>query len=283
MTATPIDLVIRPRNIAFGRTEKHPRWWLGGDAVASAFYNGMSATFPKGEAFFVESVRRFRDEVPEPLKGQITEFVRQEVMHSREHIAFNRQAADAGYDMTFIDKLVDERLGIVRTKHPVVQLATTVALEHFTAIFAHRLLKDTGILAKAPDEARRLWQWHAIEEIEHKSVAYDTYMHVTRDLSAWKRYALRCKVFWNASKNFALGRFFTTLKLLEQDGIKGPGAVAKALWFLIGNPGALRVVFLDWLSFFKPGFHPWDIDDRDLIAKAEAELKDREKPLAAAA
>lgn len=284
MTATPIDLVIRPRNIAFGRGQQHPRWWLGGDAIASAYHNGMSATFPKGEAFFVESVRRYRDDVPEPLKSQITDFVRQEVMHSREHVAFNRQAADAGYDMAFIDKRVDDSLAIARSKHPVAQLAMTVALEHFTAIFAHRLLADPSILAGAPDEARRMWLWHAIEEVEHKSVAFDTYMHVTRDLPAWKRYMLRATIFWKSSKNFAVGRFLSTVKLLEQDGFStGWSTKARVLWFLFGKPGALRKVFWDWLAFFRPGFHPWDVDDRALIVAAEAELKGREKPLAEAA
>ncbi len=282
MTATPIDLVIHPRNIAFGRGETHPRWWLGGDPVASAYHNGMSATFPKGEAFFVESVRRYRDDVPEPLKSQITEFVKQEVMHSREHIAFNRQAADAGYDMRFIDQRVDESLAVARSKHPVAQLAMTVALEHFTAIFAHRLLGDPTILAGAPDEARRLWQWHAIEEIEHKGVAFDTYMHVTRGLPAWKRYMLRCNVFWKSSMNFAKGRFFSTVKLLEQDGFTGWRTKARVLWFLFGKPGALRKVFPQWVAFFKPGFHPWDHDDRNLIAAAEAELAGREKLAVAA-
>ena len=283
MTATPIDLVIRPRNIAFGRGATNPRWWLRGDPVASAYHNGMSATFPKGEAFFVESVRRFRDDVPEPLKSQIGEFVRQEVMHSREHVAFNRQASDAGYDMRFIDARVDESLSVARSKHPVAQLAMTVALEHFTAIFAHRLLSDRSILDGAPDEARKMWLWHAIEEVEHKGVAFDTFMHVTRGLPAWKRYLLRSKIFWMSSKNFAKGRYFSTVKLLEQDGFTGWRTKARVIWFLVGKPGALRKIFPQWLSFFRPGFHPWDHDDRALIVAAEAELQGREKPLAQAA
>lgn len=283
MTATPIDLVIRPRNIAFGRGQKNPRWWANGDPVSSAYHNGMSATFPKGEAFFVESVRRYRDEVPEPLKSQITEFVKQEVMHSREHVAFNRQAADSGYDMAFIDKRVDDSLAVARTKHPVAQLAMTVALEHFTAIFAHRLLADPTILAGSPDEVRRMWLWHAIEEVEHKGVAFDTYMHVTRGLPARKRYMLRSIIFWKSSVNFAKGRYVSTVKLLEQDGFTGWRTKARVIWFLAGRPGALRKIFPQWLSFFRPGFHPWDHDDRALIAAAEAELAGRAKPLAEAA
>jgi predicted metal-dependent hydrolase len=59
--ATPSDLTIRPRDRRFGRGVHTARWWNGGDPVATALYNALSATFPKGEAFFVESVRLFRE------------------------------------------------------------------------------------------------------------------------------------------------------------------------------------------------------------------------------
>ena len=57
---TPSDLTITPRDRRFGRGEQTKRWWNGGDPIATALYNALSATFPKGEAFFVTSVREFR-------------------------------------------------------------------------------------------------------------------------------------------------------------------------------------------------------------------------------
>jgi predicted metal-dependent hydrolase len=56
---TPGDLTITPRDRRFGRGQEAQRWWMGGDPVATAFYNALSATFPKGEAFFVEACERF--------------------------------------------------------------------------------------------------------------------------------------------------------------------------------------------------------------------------------
>ena len=58
-----------------------------------------------------------------------------------------------------------------------------MALENFTAAFAHALLARPELLRDAPDELARLWRWHSIEEIEHKAVAYDVLMHALADLS----------------------------------------------------------------------------------------------------
>ncbi len=271
--ATPADLVITPRNLRFGREEKRDRWWLGGDPVASAWHNALSLTFPRGEAFFIDSVRRFQDEVPPKLASQIDEFVKQEAYHTREHVAFNRQVADAGYDTEAMDDWIRDRLAETRDRHPVAQLCVTVALEHFTAIFAHQMLKDPNAFAGASEEARRMWTWHAIEEVEHKAVAFDTYLHVTRDLKPRKRWMIRSLVFWNVSRNFVRFRSRDALALMRQDGITGLPAFARLFWYLAGKPGVLRRVFPMWLSYFRPGFHPWDHDDRDLVKKAETELR----------
>ena len=99
-SGTPADLTITPRDRRFGRGLAQDHWWMGGDPVATAFYNALSATFPKGEAFFVESVRAFRDGTPPRLAEEIRAFTTQEVMHSREHVAFNKRAVEAGYDIT---------------------------------------------------------------------------------------------------------------------------------------------------------------------------------------
>src|ERR1700741_3492934 len=87
-SVSPADLTITPRDRRFAREVKPARWWHGGDPFATAFYNALSATFPKGEAFFVESVRLFREGTPPKLAEEIRAFVTQEVMHSREHVQF---------------------------------------------------------------------------------------------------------------------------------------------------------------------------------------------------
>ena len=184
---TPSDLTITPRDRRFGRGERTERWWLGGNPYGSALYDALSITFPKGEAFFVESVRAFRDGAPPKLAEEIRAFTTQEVMHSREHVAFNRRAVEAGYDIAPLEKRVDERLEETKARPPIINLAATMALEHFTAVIAHQLLGNPRHLKDADPQSAALWRWHSMEEIEHKGVAFDTWLFATRDWPRWKR------------------------------------------------------------------------------------------------
>ena len=280
---TPQDLTITPRDRRFGRGTVQNHWWMGGDPVGTAFYNALSATFPKGEAFFVESVRMFRDGAPPKLAAEIKAFVTQEVMHSREHVQFNKRALEAGYDLSGLEKRVEWRLSITRDRPPVVNLAATMCLEHFTAILANQLLKDPRHLRGADAESADLWRWHSIEEIEHKGVAYDTWLHATKALPRFKRWKIKAKVMMFVTRNFVIDRSLGTLELLRQDGITGPRAWARMLWFAWINPGMLRKILGAWLAFFLPGFHPWNHDDRRLIACAESDYEAARMPAAVTA
>ena len=269
---SPEDLTITPRDRRFGRGMKQDRWWMGGDPVASAFYNALSATFPKGEAFFVESVRLFREGTPPKLEQEIKAFVTQEVMHSREHVQFNKRALEAGYDLSPLEERVEWRLSITRNRPPIVNLAATMCLEHFTAILAHQLLKNPRHLGKADAESGALWRWHAIEEIEHKGVAYDTWLYATKGWTRWKRWSVKARVMLFCTRNFVIDRSLGTIELLRQDGITGARAWARMLWFAWVRPGMMRRILGAWIAFFLPGFHPWKHDDRGLIEAAEKSL-----------
>ena len=270
--ATPPDLTITPRDRRFGRGARTERWWLGGNPYATALYNALSVTFPKGEAYFVESVRAFRVGAPPKLAAEIKAFTTQEVMHSREHVQFNRRAVDAGYDISRLETRVEERLAISRARPPIVNLAATMALEHFTAILAHELLRDPRHLAGADRESGALWRWHSIEEIEHKGVAYDTWLYATNDWPRFKRWSVKARVMLFVTRNFLVDRTLGALDLLAQDGITGPRAWGGLFWHALVRPGMVRKILGAWASFFLPRFHPWNHDDRALIAKAEAAL-----------
>ena len=268
---TPADLTITPRDRRFGRDAGQPRWWLGGDPFATAFHNSLSITFPKGEAFFIDSVKAFREGAPPRLEAEIRAFVQQEVMHGREHVAFNKRVVDAGYDLSRLEKAVDDVLAIIRTRPPIVNLAATMALEHYTAILAARILGDRDYMADTDREQADMWKWHAIEELEHKGVAYDTWMHATKDWSRWRRWKLKSMMMLLVTINFWPKRVRGALDLLAQDGITGWKAKWGITWYLLGNPGLLRRIMPAWAAYFLPGFHPWNHDDRALIGKAESD------------
>jgi predicted metal-dependent hydrolase len=267
---TPAELKITPRDRRFGREAAAPRLWHGGRVEATAIYNALSTTFPKGEAFFVESVRAFREGTPPRLAEEIKGFTTQEAIHSREHDAFNKRAADAGYALSRLEAQVEKRLAVTRGKPPIVSLAATMALEHFTAILAHQLLADPGHLDGAEKETADLWRWHAVEEIEHKGVAYDTWLHATRHWSRWKRWKVKAKVMLYITRNFVVDRTAGALELMRQDGVTGVRAWASLLWYLWVRPGMFRKIAGAWVRFFLPGFHPWNEDDRALLGAYEA-------------
>ena len=266
---TPADLSITPRDRRFGREAATPRLWHGGRVEATAIYNALSTTFPVGEAFFVESVRAFRDGAPPKLAEEIRGFTTQEAIHSREHDAFNKRAAQAGYDLSKLEAQVEWRLSVTRAKPPIVSLAATMALEHFTAILAHQLLANPRHLAGAELETADLWRWHAVEEIEHKGVAYDTWLFATHDWPRLRRWKVKAKVMFLVTRNFVVDRTAGALELMRQDGVTGARAWALLLWYLWVRPGMFRKIAGAWFKFFLPRFHPWNEDDRHLLAAYE--------------
>ncbi len=274
-TPTPKDHQITPRDRRFGRDAAHKpgRWWLNNDPVATAFYNALSLTFPRGEAFFIESVKAFRDVTPEKLQKEIRAFVKQEIIHTREHVALNRRVEEAGYDTSKIERRVIESLEMTKDRPAVANLGATMILEHFTAIMAQQFIANPQHFANADKETADLWRWHALEEIEHKGVAYDTWLYATRDWSRWQRWKVKSLLMLVITRNFWTNRYTDTLDLLAQDGFTGFRTKMKLFGFLLAKPGVARKIIIPWVKFFLPGFHPWNEDDRHLIDLAESEFE----------
>ena len=265
---TPDDLTIVKRDLKFGRNDAPPRWWHGGDPGRTAFFNALSSTFPAGEKFFMTAVRHYREGAPQPLRGQIDDFLYQESMHTREHVVFNRQAEDAGFDIAPLEERTRRTIAWAKRRSPIQQLAATCALEHFTATLAHDALANPDHLGGAADEAQRLWRWHAIEEIEHKAVAFDTYLHAARTMTPLRRWLKRSTVMGVTTMRFHYVIFRNTADLLRQDGRNDWATWKKLLGWLYGRHGLMRALVRGVFTYMKPGFHPWQIDDRSLLDQA---------------
>jgi len=268
--ATPAP-AITVRDRRFGRDTKQQRWWAGGDPVATAWFNALSATFPRGETLFIDSVKAFREGAPRRLEAEIRAFIKQEINHTREHLAFNRAAAEAGYDLAAIDARVAQLIGHVYSRPKHGWLAVTIALEHFTAMFAHQFLAHPDHFVGAETEQAELWRWHAVEELEHKGVAYDTWLHATRGWGRWKRWKVKSLLMLVITRRFIANRWRDARDLLAQDGIGGWRASTRLAWYLVGTPGILRRIFPAWCAYFMPGFHPWNRDDRAFIGKYDSD------------
>ena len=116
-------------------------------------------------------------------------------------------------------------------------LLVTCALEHFTAILAHALLEDPSELEGADPAYQRMWMWHALEECEHKAVAYDVF-RATMDgpfleLRRMAIMAVTTAVFFG----FIAKHIFALMK--AQGLLFNPVSWAKLLWYVVGNPGVI--------------------------------------------
>jgi predicted metal-dependent hydrolase len=167
---------IPPRHIDFRIPEDAPRYPFADNALITAFHAVLSAAFPPGERFFAESVRRFRDRVQdERLKAQVAGFMGQEAIHGREHERLNRYFTAAGFDTRLPERSIRLGLALLERLPPRQQLACTAYMEHITARLGQQLLTDDFYRGLCHPEMIKLWQWHALEELEHKAVAYDVY------------------------------------------------------------------------------------------------------------
>lgn len=266
---TPADLTITPRDVRLKETADASRWWHGGNPVATAFFNALSASFPLGERFFIDSVKRFRNIADPRLQKQIDAFVVQESIHSREHVAFNELAADNGYDLGAIDAFLKRRFKWARSRPELLQLAATTALEHFTAILAHEALDNPKHLEGVPPSIQKLWRWHAMEEIEHKAVAFDTLLAATQEMPNFRRWLFRCHVMLFATLLFLHEIVFGARQFFRQDGIDTAGTWLRFFHYVFIKPGLFRRVLGSYFAYYRPGFHPWHVDDRALIRESE--------------
>lgn len=248
--------------------------WHGHSMHIAQFLNSMSLFFPVGERFFIHSVRLYRDQITDPeLQKAVTAFIGQEAMHGREHEEYNEHMHSHGLPVKWMEKQVWRLLeGVKKTAPNSLQLAATVALEHLTAIMGDMLLRDDRILEGADPKYAALWRWHALEETEHKAVAFDVYKEVMKNNPAYG-YALRSFALVLATSIFFAMLYPYWIEMVRREkGLFKIRGWLSAINFQWGTPGGLRQVVPQWLEWFKPGFHPWDHDNSHYLENIDEQL-----------
>jgi predicted metal-dependent hydrolase len=236
-----------------------------GDLILSHLAAALSAVFPDGEDFFVRSVRRFRDQVTDPvLKRQVGGFIGQEAVHGREHRAFNDRLDELGYPTKRVERFVKKGLAIrERLLTPTSNLAATAALEHFTATLAEWVLRreDARALFGA-DPVRDLFVWHALEESEHKAVAFDVYRAVG---GSERTRVITMKILRYA---FVIGLTVQiVISLLGDRDTYRRGRLRQSWGRVRRSPIADRAIWGRLKDYDRPGFHPDDHDTTALVAE----------------
>ena len=236
----------------------------GGDLIESHVAATLSAVFPDGEDYFVRSVRRFRDQITDPaLKRQVAGFIGQEARHGREHRAFNDRLHQLGYPTRRIEQIVRLSLAVrERLLSPLSNLALTAALEHFTATLAELLLSDEEVRSRFGHEAvLDLFVWHALEESEHKAVAFDVY----RAVGGGER--LRVLTMKVLCVLFLSGMSVAVVaSLLGDPATYRRGRLAASWRAFRSSPLMSRALWEQLRDYNRHGFHP---DDRDTTALVE--------------
>ena len=231
-----------------------PRHWCAGDAFRTAFFDALSMSFPVGEQFFIDAVRNGHKALPAAERGRFDDevrgFVGQEATHRRIHGLFNGHLERLGYVNDWGPRAA-KRIEPLMTMDPRHALGITAANEHFTAIFAEWLLQHPEIFDGVEPRLATMWRWHAAEESEHRSTAFDVYQALSGD-HAW-----RIRLFRYVSVIFLWDLTRQTLINLWHDGSLLRWSTWRSGWrLLLARDGMLRASFSGWRDYFARDFHP---------------------------
>ncbi len=274
-SAAPAPLAQGPRHTIEARKPKFafdevPRHWFGGSKLATQIANGVNMLFPQGERFFVRSVNHFIDRIDDPaLVAQVRGFFGQEGRHASAHDDYNDMLRRHGFKIdrflaayAWWGKHVSERL-----MPPELRLAATAAAEHFTAIMAENAFQQQ-FLGVAHPTMKSLLEWHAAEEIEHKSVAFDVLQRINPS------YPLRIAGLAVATVQLTSWWIAGTAVLLAQDQLTVAGLREERRLMKLARPddeGIGKRVFARGIrEYLRRDFHPAQHDNFHL---AEALLR----------
>jgi predicted metal-dependent hydrolase len=270
--ARSADRKVPTRRISFEESlQDVPRHFAeDGDLISSHLAAALSAVFPDGEDFFVRSVRHFRDQVTDPeLKRQVGGFIGQEAMHGREHRALNDRLDALGYPTKRVERLVKRGLQIrERLLTPKSNLAATAALEHFTATLAELVLSNEEARdAFGHDGVKHLFLWHALEESEHKAVAFDVYKAVG---GSERTRVLTMKLL---RFGFVIGMTLQiVVSLLGDPESYRRRKLRASLRRFRQSPLVSRQLWEQLRDYDRPDFHPDDRDTTELVERWRTEL-----------
>jgi predicted metal-dependent hydrolase len=247
----PRDIPVRRPLFDFDKVRE--RYWFGGDAYQSHLCHALSLTFPDGERFFMDSVRHYLGRIESPaLRHEISRFLAQEAAHGKAHDAFNEWVRRLGLDADWVVQEIQKNLARGKERPPMAQLAATCALEHFTAMLAELLFENEELREQMDPEMRRLWLWHAVEETEHKSVAFDTYEAVGGT------YRVRALVMAFTTVNFLYNVARFQAHLIKSDpGVPLVRTMLRGWARMWIYPGVFLPLIPAYLDYFRPAFHPW--------------------------
>ena len=263
---------ITPRHMNFDTQNMNmSQFSIEDNALISTFFYTLSAMFPEGERFFIHSVRHYQKSIKDPkMVANIRGFIGQEAHHGRCHEDLNDAIENLGIPMSMVSNNMISRINMLKNQFgPERQLALTVAMEHFTASLAEFLLENPDVLDQAPKTIKQMLLWHAVEEIEHKSVAFDVFRDQVNN--EWMRRRVMVIAMISLFSRIAIFQIRMLWKTKHLPSIKEWIGATRFFW---GKKGILRANIHSLSQFFQRDFHPEDIDQSELIKGWEKRFPD---------
>ncbi len=263
---------VRPRRTAFSFPHSIPRHWLAGDVVQTHFFNAINLFVVSFEDFMGRVMRGRLQHLKDPaFERQIRGFMGQEATHAFVHAKYLQNMREQGYQIDgflgtcehIFSQWLEKRLG---TR---LCVATIAGFEHLTAMLAEIILAGRMMKGAEPSMAE-MWEWHAAEEIEHKSLAFDLLRATSRSYLLRMVGALLGALV--VAGFIGAGMVF----LLRQEGVLWRKQTLRELKGLLFGPArmASRAV-VHFAHYFRPGFHPLQ---SDTYALAEEVFGRRRQP-----
>lgn len=254
IVTAPIEPIVRTQ-LNF-KLDEVPRFWFGGDPFRTRMFDALSLTFPDGERYFIQSVRLFRDQITDPsLAARVSDFIKQEAQHGIAHDKMNQVMREQGMPVDqFIQRLNKIFKFELSKRSPQYNIAMTAAAEHLTALMAETFYSHKATLAEAHPYVRALFAWHAIEEMEHRDVAFDVMKQVGEVPETTRKLALVITTL--LMSGFTMYRANVMLRCDGFTARERLQLFRRGLPWFIGPNGILTAMKQPYKDWFKADFHP---------------------------
>jgi uncharacterized protein len=263
-----LHIIVRKLDFDFAESLKKELYWNDKNAVSTHFINALQDTFPEGERFFMDAahdstnILQKKGLLDKKLQEDVRAFSMQEASHGWLHKKWTQALIETGYDRLsyFNDKLRHLRLWINKHLSVKMRLSITAAAEHYTASIAYILVHiKPELITLSSSPFKDMLLYHAMEELEHKSVCFDLYQRLSGN------YLRRLFGLLFITIDLSILIFRRYKYLMKKDKIWDSKHKRMTRQFLFGKRGLIKSMWPRIRSYIKPSFHPWQTDDRHEI------------------
>lgn len=272
-TRLPASFPVRRMDYNFENT---PKYWCANDPAMTHYFTGLSTLFPEGESYFVRSVRALREhaKLNEAIDREISAFIGQEAMHSKEHHAFHISAQQHGLNPESLEKVTGIVLkGLEKIFSKKWNLLVTVGLEHYTAVLVVSMMETVNEYM-TDKTIRDLWLWHSVEETEHKAVAFDLYEYLYGN--GLNAYFPRVTIF--TLSLILITRLSTIYQIVLMKRDKQLSNLKTWQNFFNFAAKQYKTFIPKFFEYYRYDFHPNQTNEKNLVATTKIKLGIKDTP-----